>query len=171
MAEATQPVVIFSHGQDGTPWGSKIAAMAPVARRRGLQVESLDYRDLDPLSRVTKLRAFVHELSRPVILIGSSLGGHVAASVSSQATTLGLFLLAPAFYMRGYEEFTPVPAQCPIEIVHGWNDTTVPPQNSIRFAQNYKATLHLLDSDHRLTDRLEEICALFELFLARIHSA
>jgi len=81
-----------------------------------------------------------------------------------------MFLLAPAFFMPGYEEYTPVPARCPIEIVHGWNDTVVPPQNSIRFAQQYRATLHLIDSDHRLTANIDEICQLFELFLARILS-
>jgi pimeloyl-ACP methyl ester carboxylesterase len=164
----SRPCVIFSHGQDGDPWGAKIAAMAPVARKRNLEVESLDYRGLDPVARVEKLSAFVSGLTRPVILVGSSLGGHVAATVSSRTNTAGMFLLAPAFYMPGYEQYTPKPAACPIEIVHGWNDTVVPVQNSIRFAQEYKTALHLLDSDHRLNDRIREICELFDLFLARL---
>jgi alpha/beta superfamily hydrolase len=143
--------------------------MAPVARNRGFAVESLDYRGLDPAARVAKLASFVAKRSESVILVGSSLGGHVAAAVSPSARTLGLFLLAPAFYMPGYEQYTPVPAKCPIEIVHGWDDTTVPPQNSIRYAKEYKCALHLLDSDHRLTNRIGEICDLFDLFLARVH--
>jgi pimeloyl-ACP methyl ester carboxylesterase len=164
---ASLPCVIFSHGQDGDPWGAKIAAMAPVARKHKLDVESLDYRGLEPAARVAKLLDFLSGVTRPVILVGSSLGGHVAAAVSSKTNTAGMFLLAPAFYMPGYEQYTPKPAVCPIEIVHGWNDTIVPPQNSIRFAQEYKATLHLFDSDHRLNDRIAEICELFDRFLAR----
>ena len=82
-----------------------------------------------------------------------------------------MFLMAPAFYMPGYEQYTPVPAACPIEIVHGWRDDVVPPQNSIRFAQQYRSTLHLIDSDHRLTAELPDICSLFELFLRRLAAA
>jgi hypothetical protein len=70
--------------------------------------------------------------------------------------------------MPGYEQYTPVPPQCRIEIVHGWNDSVVPVDNSIRYARQYKCTLHLLDSDHRLTAQLDEVCELFDAFLARL---
>jgi surfactin synthase thioesterase subunit len=79
-----------------------------------------------------------------------------------------MFLLAPAFFMKGFEQYTPTPAQCPIEIVHGWNDTIVPVENSIKFAQLYKSALHVLDSDHRLTSSIETICELLDSFLARL---
>ncbi|HWK75933.1 MAG TPA: alpha/beta hydrolase [Povalibacter sp.] len=164
----TQQYIVFSHGQDGEPWGSKIVAMAEVARRHGLQVESVDYRGMaDPLARVAKLLAFCKELPGSLLLVGSSMGGHVAAAVSTQVPMRGLFLLAPAFYMPGYEQYTPQAPSCPVEIVHGWNDDIVPAQNSIRFAQQYRATLHLLDSDHRLTASIGDICQLFDLFLQR----
>ena len=39
--------VVFSHGKDSEPWGSKIAAMAEIAREEGFQVESVDYRGID----------------------------------------------------------------------------------------------------------------------------
>jgi len=125
--------IVFSHGQDGEPWGGKIVAMAEVARRHGLQVESIDYRGIgDPALRVAKLLAFCQALSHEVLLVGSSLGGHVATAVSAQVSTRGLFLLAPAFYMPGYEQFTPRPAACPVTIVHGWNDDIVPAANSVQ---------------------------------------
>lgn len=165
----TKQCVVFSHGQDGDPWGAKIVAMAEVAKRHRLRVESVDYRGMaDPAARVEKLLAFCRELPGLLLLVGSSMGGHVAAAVSSQVPTGGMFLLAPAFFMPGYEQYTPQPAACPVEIVHGWNDDIVPPQNSIRFAQQHRSTLHLLDSDHRLTASLGEICSLFELFLQRV---
>ena len=161
--------IIFSHGKDGEPWGPKIVAMAQVAKRHGLQIESIDYRGMeDPSERVAKALEFCQRLGSPVILVGSSLGGHVAASVSAYVQTRGMFLLAPAFFMKGFEQYTPTPAPCPIEIVHGWNDTIVPVENSIKFAQLYKTTLHVLDSDHRLTSSIEPICALLDTFLVRL---
>jgi len=161
--------IVFSHGQDGEPWGAKIVAMAEVARRHGLQVESVDYRGMaDPAVRVARLLEVCKALPAAPLLVGSSLGGHVAAAVSGQVAVRGLFLLAPAFYMPGYEQYTPVPADCPITIVHGWNDDIVPVDNSIRFAREYRSTLHVLDSDHRLTASIGEICELLAAFLTQV---
>jgi surfactin synthase thioesterase subunit len=163
------PTIVFSHGKDGEPWGPKIVAMAEVAKRHGLHVESLDYRGMDdPAMRVAKAFEFCRALTQPVVLVGSSLGGHVAAAVSSQVRTRGMFLLAPAFFMKGFEQYTPMPAQCPLEIVHGWNDAVVPVDNSIKFARLHRASLHLLDSDHRLTSSIDTICELLDAFLARL---
>jgi alpha/beta superfamily hydrolase len=160
--------IVFSHGKDGEPWGAKITAMAEVARKHGLAVESVDYRGMDePAARVERLLGVCRRIAAPVYLVGSSLGGHVAAAVSTQAPTLGMYLLAPAFYMPGYERYTPAPAACPVTIVHGWNDDVVPVENSIRYAQQYKAALHILDSDHRLSANLEEVCELLDGFLSR----
>ncbi len=39
--------VVFSHGKEGVPWGSKITALADVARGEGYEVESVDYRGID----------------------------------------------------------------------------------------------------------------------------
>ena len=50
-------------------------------------------------------------------------------------------------------------------IVHGWHDDVVPFDNSIRYAREHTATLHVLDSDHRLQDVIGQINYLFEYFL------
>lgn len=161
--------IVFSHGQDGEPWGTKIVAMAEVARRHGLTVESVDYRNMpDPLARVEKLLDVCKKLPGELILVGSSLGAHVCTTVSTQVMTRGLFLLAPAFFMPGYERFTPTPPACPVDIVHGWNDDIVPVDNSIRFARQYKCALHILDSDHRLSANIDDIRALLDRFLQRL---
>lgn len=165
---STRPIV-FSHGKDGAPWGPKIVAMADVAKRHGSRVESIDYRGMeDPAARVAKALEFCRTLTEPVVLVGSSLGGHIAAAVSTQVPTRGMFLLAPAFFMKGFEQYTPTPAACPLEIVHGWRDDVVPVENSIRYARQYAATLHILDSDHRLTSSIDAICELFDAFLSRL---
>src|SRR5687768_1316404 len=123
--------VVFSHGQGSGPWGNKILAMAEVARRRGYAVESVDYQAIDePDARIECLLNFCRRLPAAPVLVGSSLGGHVATAASRQVKARGLFLLAPAFYMPGYEQYTPQPASCPIAIVHGWRDEVVPVENS-----------------------------------------
>lgn len=164
---AKSPYVCFSHGKDSGPWGAKIAAMADLARDRGLTVESLDYRGMDdPAARVEKLVAHCAPLGRPLVLVGSSMGGHVAAAASVRLPEVrGLFLLAPAFYMPGYEALTPEPRARRITIVHGWRDDVVPVANSIRFAAQYHAGLHLIDGDHRLTEHIFEINRFFDWFL------
>jgi pimeloyl-ACP methyl ester carboxylesterase len=168
----SEQFIVFSHGKDSEPWGHKILAMAEVARRHGLAVESVDYRDSnDPAVRVRKLLQVCERLPGKPVLVGSSLGGFVSATVAIQRPTRALFLLAPAFFMPGYEQYTPKAADCPIAIVHGWNDVVVPPEGSIRYAQQCKATLHLLDSDHRLTANVGEVCELLDAFLKRVLAA
>ena len=161
--------VVFSHGKESGPWGTKISALAEIARAEGWQPESVDYRGIDdPQERVTRLLAYTREFQGRMVLVGSSMGGHVCTAGSRLLRAAGLFLMAPAFYMPGYEELTPVPPSCPISIVHGWRDDVVPVDNSIRFARQYNAALHLLDSDHRMQDRVSEIGNLFEYFLINL---
>lgn len=169
----TEPMVIFSHGRDSEPWGTKVVAMAARARALGFAVESVDYRGIDdPAARVGKLLAFCGALpsryAAPV-LVGSSLGGHVATAVSIEVKASGLFLLAPAFYMPGFERYTPRPAACPIAIVHGWCDDIVPVDNSIRYAREHGAVLHVLDADHRMLSQVQAIADYFELFLRALN--
>jgi surfactin synthase thioesterase subunit len=161
--------VVFSHGKESGPWGAKITAMAAVVRDMGLGVESVDYRGMDdPADRVVKLVEVCAALSRPVVLVGSSMGGHVSAAAAARVRPRGLFLLAPAFYMAGYEQYTPQEVSCPTAIVHGWHDVIVPVENGIRWAREHGAALHVLDSDHRLEDQIEAICTLLRAFLAAL---
>ena len=162
-------IVVFSHGKESGPWGSKITAMAAMVRELGWAVESVDYRSLDdPAARVRKLIEKAESLEAPVVLVGSSMGGHVSAAAASRLKPRGLFLLAPAFYMKGYEEYTPQDVACATVMVHGWHDDIVPVENSIRWAREHQAALHLLNSDHRLEDQIQEICRLLQGFLLRL---
>jgi pimeloyl-ACP methyl ester carboxylesterase len=161
--------VIFAHGKESGPWGSKITAMAAVVRDLQVAVESVDYRGLDdPGERVRKLIAVGAELKEPVVLVGSSMGGHVSAAAADRLKPRGLFLLAPAFYMAGYEQYTPQDVACPTAIVHGWHDDIVPVENSIRWAREHQAALHVLNSDHRLEDQIDAICLLLRAFLTSL---
>ena len=158
--------VVFSHGKESGPWGTKISALADIARAEGYEVESVDYRGIDdPHARVTRLLAYCRDFQGRLVLVGSSMGGHVSTAGSRLLRTAGLFLMAPAFYVPGYEELTPKPADCPVTIVHGWRDEVVPVDNSIRFAREHRANLHILDTDHRMQDKIREIGYYFEYFL------
>jgi len=150
--------VIFSHGQESGPWGAKIQAMAETVKSIGCKADSIDYQGIaDPTDRVNKLIAECRDIDDRLVLVGSSMGGHVATGAAASLNAAGLFVLAPAYYMEGYEDLTPTAPDIPICIVHGWDDDIVPVENSIRFAAACKAELHILDSDHRLTANIDEI--------------
>jgi predicted esterase len=161
--------VIFSHGQESGPWGTKIRAMADLVRGMGCDADSIDYQGIaDPTERVNKLVAACGGIDDTLVLVGSSMGGHVATAGAATLGAAGLFVLAPAYYMPGYEDLTPTPPELPIAIVHGWRDDVVPVANSIRFAQACKAELHLLNGDHRLTENIDEINYYLRRFIEKI---
>jgi len=172
MASETDPTsppkryVVFSHGQESGPWGRKIASLAEIARSEGYGAESVDYRGIDaPRERITRLVDFCKELQGDLVLVGSSMGGYVSVASASLLHARGVFLMAPALYMEGLPPLRDGILDCPTAIVHGWRDDVVPHDHSVRFARQYGAALHLVDSDHRLHNQLRVIRYLFEYFL------
>jgi len=159
--------ILFSHGKESGPWGSKIRRLADAATSLGFEVESLDYTGIDnPDARVQVLENRMTAEAEPVVLVGSSMGGYVSTVVAMNRPIAGLFLLAPALYMPGYavQDYAPLP--CPITIIHGWQDAVIPWTHSIRFAERHQANLHLLNGDHRLNDCLDPIEQLWRQFLS-----
>jgi len=163
------PAVYFSHGQESGPWGTKIRSMAAAVRDLGCRAESVDYQGIaDPSDRVARLLAECAQVEEPLVLVGSSMGGYVATAAAAELGAVGLFVLAPAFYMPGFTSLTPAAPDLPIEIVHGWNDDVVPVENSIRFAAGCLASLHILDAGHRLTDKIDDINHLLTRFIGNL---
>lgn len=161
--------VIFSHGQESGPWGTKIRAMADLVRELGCAADSIDYQGIaDPTERVEKCVRECAGIDDQIVLVGSSMGGHVATAAAAQVGAVGLFVLAPAYFMEGYEDLTPEAPAIPITIVHGWHDDIVPVENSYRYACRCIATLHLVDGDHRLTANIDEINEYLHQFLDTI---
>jgi hypothetical protein len=129
------PLVCFSHGKESGPWGTKIAAMADLARDRGLEVDSIDYRGMDdPAARVEKLVRAARRWPGRWCWSAPAWAARGGRRLDALPDVRGLFLIAPAFYMPGLREFTPSPQARRITIVHGWRDDVVPAANSIRFA-------------------------------------
>ena len=164
--------VVFSHGQESGPWGTKIRAMADLVDGKGCTAISIDYQGIaDPTERVRKLVDEAGTIDDQLILAGSSMGGHVATAAADRLSAAGLFVLAPAYYMEGYEDLTPPPPSMPIFIVHGWHDDIVPVENSIRFARECSASLYLVDGDHRLTANISAINRQLEGFIDALRAS
>ena len=158
-------LVVFAHGKESGPWGSKIRHLADIAQDLGAQVLSPDYSDLaSPDDRVKRLLALPLPSHSKLLLVGSSMGGYVSLRVSGQLKPVGLFLMAPALFIPGYSDQNPAPGTDRVCIVHGWNDSIIPVEHSFRFAKEFHAELHVIESDHRLDGALEQTGELFRVF-------
>ena len=161
--------IYFNHGKESGPWGTKIIALAAIARQKGFRVVSPNYSNQpDPDTRIEELLNLRLPDSEFTVLVGSSMGGYVATVASQIITPVGLFLMAPAFYLPGYKDQSPTPHARKTVIIHGLKDEIVPVENSIRFAREHSTELHLIDGDHSLNDQLPKIEMLFGLFLDEI---
>ena len=162
-------LALYNHGKDSTPWGEKTLAFAEIAKQHGNEVESPDYRNQpDPDERVKQLLAMDLTGYDKIVLVGSSMGAYVATLAAETIKPCGLFLLAPAFYLPGYQqtEFNP-PAER-TRVYHGWQDDIVAPENSWKFCQKYRVHLQMLNSDHRLISELPKLQQEFDRFLGEM---
>jgi surfactin synthase thioesterase subunit len=163
--------VIFSHGKESGPWGGKITKLANIAKELNFSVDSIDYTDtFSPDERVVILNKYLENETQPFILVGSSMGGYVSLVSAKTNSPLALFLLAPALFIPDYQKQT-YPNLQHIEIVHGWSDDVIPVEHSIKYAKQTQCSLHLIDGDHRLNSSMEQVIALFKLFLYTIKSS
>ena len=161
--------VIFSHGKESGPWGSKIATLAQTAESKGFRVDSIDYQDLmDPDQRVARLLSLLDQEDSPVILVGSSMGGYVSLVASAHAQVKAAFLMAPALYMPSYQHQSYPEMGDRVTIIHGWSDDVVPPEVSICYGKASQANLYLIEGDHRLNAVLPHVTTLFKHFLDQI---
>jgi len=172
----TLPYVVFSHGKESGPNGTKIQCLMTVAEDLGMRAVSVDYRNCATADdRVTLLRQTINELdvpSRQVVLVGSSMGGYVSMVVAGEQSVAGLFLMAPALWMPT-EEYTVQsyhPMTSNVEITHGLHDDVVPYENSIRYAKEYDdVILHLISDDHRLKSSHKFLAYQFRRFLEELN--
>ena len=163
--------IVFSHGKESGPWGSKIKRMAEFVKSEyPCDVHSIDYRDImSPDQRALHLIEFLQTLKGDIILVGSSMGGYVSTLATMKVNVSGLMLLAPAFYLNGYDILLPKTKCKNVRIIHGWHDDVVPYQNSVKFADEHKVTLTLVDDDHRLGSCATELNTSLKQLIDIIH--
>lgn len=162
----------FSHGRSGRPDGDKIKRLSALVVQRGHTTQSIDYTDtVDPEERAQRLGHLVKQQKQPFVLVGSSMGGYaslVAAELADKRWLKGVFLMAPALFLPRYRQ-QQFAADLPcVEVVHGWHDTTVLYEHSIRYARQTYCLLHLLDDNHRLSKNPQQLERLFTGFLSRL---
>jgi len=166
-------LLVFAHGKESGPWGTKIKHLAETADARGYAVISPDYRQQpDPDLRVAQLIELAPKARRAVVLAGSSMGGYVSAMAAGALAPDALFLIAPALYFPGYDHEPPAPPAL-TRVVHGWADDIVTPDKAIRYASKHRVPLTLLDAGHTLNERLPELATVLGelLELAKLHAA
>jgi uncharacterized protein len=199
--------IVYLHGFASGPQSSKARFFAE--RFGEIQVPQLDEGNFEALTITGQLRVIDRAVSgRPVILMGSSLGGYLAALYAARNPQVErLILLAPAFqfparwrnrfsaaemaewkrvgsknfYHYAFKEDCPLgyqfvedavqyeeepPFRQPALVLHGINDTVVPPEVSEEFAVKHSnVTLRLVESGHELTDVLDQLWAETAAFL------
>lgn len=202
---------VYLHGFASSPGSRKARFFAGRFQELGigLEVPDLAEGNFRNLTLTAQLNVIAHaSRHEPVSLIGSSMGGYLAALYAARHPEVEkLVLLAPAFsfalrwpetlgeatmerwkrsntlkvfhYSEGREvelgyqlvedarqyEAYPDVAQ-PALIFQGRNDTVVPPEYAVKFAERHpNARLRLLDSDHELTNVLDDMWVETEEFL------
>src|SRR5690606_34935759 len=164
--------VVFSHGADGTPFGTKIRALYEIAEAEGYEVAAVDYRGVDsPDDRVQMLHEFCRGFSGHLVLVGSGLGGYVSLAAATALHAGGVFLMAPAIHSPGIPPLKRGLPKCPVSVVHGWRDEVIPYEQSMRFALENRLALHLVESDHRLHGAIPFLRYLFQYFLIEARRA
>ena len=166
--------VILSHGLHSSPAATKVSAMAEVAEAMGWTHERPDYAQIDADGRVEDIRRRISLLRQraqaangPLVLAGSSMGAFVSGLVSLEVKCVGLFLLAPPVAIDGFP-LTLSAASVPTVIVHGWGDNVCPVGDVVRWAQQRRCELQLVDDGHRLERHVEASAQAFGRFLARL---
>ncbi|MET1254057.1 YqiA/YcfP family alpha/beta fold hydrolase [Aliikangiella maris] len=162
-------LVCFSHGKDSSPQATKINALSVVAQRHGWRTMSVDYRGIDsPEERVNKLKTQLSAPSKPLVLVGSSMGSYVSLVAAKSLNPVGLFLMAPAVNMPGYDLHGGPPENCRVQIFHGWHDDIVTVDRVLKFAQAHQIETLLLNDNHRLQSSLPQLEKFFAIFLDEI---
>lgn len=172
--------IFFIHGYQSNPQAQKA-----VLFKEKLNAIAIQYRIGEPQHLVISecltniYKSIQHE--KNVILIGSSLGGFLAAKTAlKQSNIKKIILLNPAIIppSTNLDNHTDVPKKiltdmidknlfnkkipAQILIIRGTQDTVVPDQWVIEFAKAQQATVIFLDDDHRLSKHLNQLPLLIQ---------
>jgi predicted esterase YcpF (UPF0227 family) len=182
-------MLYFIHGYESSPTGEKATLL-----KKTLKALPITYRDGAPedLVIVQALHCISEAIQDDdkVVLIGSSLGGFLAASTAlTNRSVRQLILLNPAVIppetdlttiqgvpLRIIKEMIDprlfqqkIPAA--ITILRGTQDEIVPDEWILRFAEAQEATIKLFNDDHRLSKNLQRLPRIISEILQRNPSA
>lgn len=160
--------ILFLHGLEGSPSGSKAKALKRYANALVPELPTQKAREwvesnpelpfstesiLEPL----KVALEAVESFKPDLIVGSSFGGGLAAKLAENGSYNGpLILLAPALKKFGISS---LPAAS--VIIHGVHDDVIPLSESAE--RTSQDRLLVVDDDHRLKSMAEENSELFRI--------
>jgi len=145
--------VIFYHGLEGTPLGSKPTALREILP----QLEAPDFQGMKLEDRVRLASEDIAAGGKPVYLIGSSLGGLMAAIMADRHPDLvkGYLLCAPALHWHAATELTEAPKIT--DMILGKNDSKTLNLASSQFAAKFGIPVMMVDDGHRLENSITMI--------------
>lgn len=168
-------MLYYIHGYQSSPQGEKAKLLEQT-----LHAIPITYREGRPEDLVISrcLQCIANTLAKdvPVVLIGSSLGGFLAASTAlNHQNVIQLILLNPAIIppeidlstiegmpqrilweMRDPRLFEQK-IKAKITILRGTHDDVVPDEWVVRFAQAQDATIEIFNDDHRFSKNLHRL--------------
>ena len=164
-------MIIFAHGLEGSPNGSKIRAL----REAGFEVIAPDFQGMALAERVDLLQQICeeHREAKPV-LAGSSYGGLTASLVAMRMPDAfrGLLLCAPALHLDEppvtEETILVSPKGMKTIVIHGVGDDIVPISCSVEYAErsgNDIVAFHQVDDGHRLANSHNKIIDAAQLLI------
>ncbi|MGE3727649.1 MAG: alpha/beta hydrolase [Candidatus Sericytochromatia bacterium] len=157
--------IVFLHGQESGPFGSKYQTLAAAYPDRVL---SPDFSGQELALRLESAKAFLSEQTEPLILVGSSLGGLLAVMLAEAMPGRfdGLLLLAPALHLPEGQVFPTLPKQT--VVLAGLQDTIIPAEALKAWCEARQVPLFWVDDDHRLGDSHDKILALLAEMLEAV---
>lgn len=165
-------VCVFLHGKESGPRGTKLGLMGDIATSLGWKEWHPDFSGLHTLQERAEVLRRLQLESHEVVLVGSSMGGLLAATEAPRYPHLrGIFLLAPAFFIPElHAEVLSMheTERVPVEVVMGWEDDIVNPQLIVGWGLHARANLHLVHDNHRLSGSHALIAAVFQSFLENL---
>lgn len=168
-------MLYYIHGYRSSPDGDKGRLFGDA-----LNAKAIKYRDCEPDELVISncLERIANEIKddKDAILIGSSLGGFLAASTAvNHSNVKKLILLNPAVIPPSTNviNFSDAPTRiidemrderlfenkidAEITILMGMKDKVIPLEWILKFAKAQEATIRLLKDDHRFTHNLRRL--------------
>lgn len=181
--EKNSPKLFFIHGYESSPQAQKAMLL-----NQTLNATALKYRNGEPhqlvISECLKNISTSIRHEKNVILIGSSLGGFLAAKTALQHSNVKkIILLNPAIPppSTNLDNHTDVPKKILTDMIdktlfdkkisaqtiifRGIHDSVVPDNWVIEFAKAQQATVIFLDDDHRLSNHLTQLPQLIKQHL------
>lgn len=155
MDSAAKDPIIFIHGQESSSKGTK----GLFFREHFPEMIIPDFIGA-VASRMSKLNEILSG-KRGIIMIGSSLGGLMAAlyAFQNQDRIKKLILLAPALNLPEFTPYLRETLSLPVYVFHGRNDELIPVQQIQKIVKTVFAdlTFTLLEDDHRLSSKFTSI--------------